>query len=643
MNDDDLRALLHDAVSDVRPERDLDDLLGRTDSGRSGRRGWFTPALAAAAVTAALIAGIAGTTLGGRDDTPVIPGSSTTPAPSGAALPVYFVGDAAPGPRLYREFLPEKACPDVGCELTAAVSTALAGAAEDPDYRSDWPAGTTASDATYAGGTITVDLSGPALRNRPASMTAAQASLAVQQVVYTAQAVVGQGRLPVQLLLDGGHTDRILGVPAAEPLAADPSDAVLAPVWITQPSQGASVTSPFTVKGLAMSFEANVGWELVQGDTVVRSGFTTAAECCTRSPYSFRVSAPPGEYTLVVHDSDPSGGEGPGVSPETKQITVTASADPSTAPVRLTAAGASAGGPATIGWISDRTLHLPTGAVTLPARYVDAVGYHGGWLALRADGTLDTIAADGSLSSSAPSDPGSRFAISPDGTRVTWFQPGSGGRGELRSGLASGMSDGEQVLTLPAGSRARPIGYGTGSEVVYQLDAADGSRSVWVTDFSGSPRRLTGALSVGGTSAALDEVAVQTSVSDSGSCWELRSLADGNSRARTCDYSLGQFSSDGRYVIGWPAYADGLGPRDVAVLDARTLKPVVRFQAPAGTAGYVSQAVWDGDTDTLVAALYENRSWQLVRLTKDGGIETVSDPIAVPDDTTVALRLVSRP
>ena len=64
-------------------------------------------------------------------------------------------------------------------------------------------------------------------------------------------------------------------------------------------------------------------WELVQGGHVVKHGFATARECCTLSPYTFRLSAPPGDYTLVVHDEDVSGGEGTGRSSDTKQIRVT--------------------------------------------------------------------------------------------------------------------------------------------------------------------------------------------------------------------------------------------------------------------------------------------------------------------------------
>jgi len=77
----------------------------------------------------------------------------------------------------------------------------------------------------------------------------------------------------------------------------------------------------------ASAFEGTVQWELQKGDTVVERGYATTKECCTLSPYTFRFSAPPGDYTLVVHDEDPSGGEGTGTSSDSKQIRVTGGAE----------------------------------------------------------------------------------------------------------------------------------------------------------------------------------------------------------------------------------------------------------------------------------------------------------------------------
>lgn len=334
--DDDLRRALHDAVSDVQPRDALDQIRSRTDKvvtmNNSANRRWFLPTIAVAAVMAAVIGGAFWMTRdddpsGGPAATPSQTPSASTPTQTAEpdlvarAVPVYFVGDTAHGPKLYREFQQEQICEGPECLLDASTTRALTGQPLDSDYRMPWPAGTGLNAASYNGDVLTLDLSGD-LHDRPAGMSQELAEAAVEQLIYSAQAGLGEGRVPVQLLLDGDHTDTVLGVPASEPLAAGAEDDVLAPVWINTPAEGAEVASGFEVSGVAMSFEATVVWQLKQGETVVEEGFTTAEECCTRAPYSFTVDAAPGDYTLVVQDDDPSGGEGPGVSPDTKEITV---------------------------------------------------------------------------------------------------------------------------------------------------------------------------------------------------------------------------------------------------------------------------------------------------------------------------------
>ncbi|MGN6128875.1 MAG: Gmad2 immunoglobulin-like domain-containing protein, partial [Nocardioidaceae bacterium] len=249
--------------------------------------------------------------------------SASQPATSVSSqtVPVYYVGDTSHGPRLYREFHQVTTGDPLSAALSEAVGTTVDGGQSkplDPDYRVPWPAGTTASGSTD-GDTITVDLSG-SVHDRPAGMSEDEAKIAVQQLVYTAQAAT-QSTAPVQLLLNGQHTDTVLGVPASEPLARGDETDVLAQFWIISPQEGETVTSPVKVSGLAAAFEANVPWELKQGDRVVKKGFTTAKECCTMAPYSFTVQAPPGDYTLVVHDSDPSG-QGNAPWTDTKDITI---------------------------------------------------------------------------------------------------------------------------------------------------------------------------------------------------------------------------------------------------------------------------------------------------------------------------------
>ncbi|RNM13868.1 Gmad2 immunoglobulin-like domain-containing protein [Nocardioides pocheonensis] len=329
--DDELSRVLHDAVADVRPRGSYDDIRSRTDKVVPMKSRWILPTLAVAAVMAVVVAGAFWLT---SDDTTPSPSGTPTqgtssPQPtdgatggatSRRAVPVYFVGDSSHGPKLYREFQAKDTCDTDACLLKAATVTALSGTPQDADYTAPWPDGTGLRNVAYDGDALTIDLVGD-LHDRPAGMSQADAELAVQQLIYSAQAGLGKGRVPVQLLLDGKHSDTVLGVPASEPLAAGNPDDVEALVQVDAPAEGSTVSSPFTVTGRAATFEANVVWELKQGDTVAKKGFTTAQECCTLSPYSFQVTAPPGTYTLVVHDTDESGQNLP-VDQDTKQITV---------------------------------------------------------------------------------------------------------------------------------------------------------------------------------------------------------------------------------------------------------------------------------------------------------------------------------
>jgi hypothetical protein len=322
--DDDIRRALHDAVSDVRPYGNFDDIRSRTEKVAPMKR-WFLPTIAVAAVMAAVVGGAFWLVNDDGTSGPAGPASPTCAATGSTALPdravpVYYAGATAHGVKLYREFQRDQVCDTTDCMLKAAVVAAVNGTPHDPDYRTLWPDGSTVGLVSSDGDILVVDF-GSGVRDRPAGLSAHDAGLAVQQVVYSAQAAVGKGRLPVQLLINGKHSDTVLGVPASEPLAADSPDSVLAAVQVDNPTNGATVAQTFTVSGRAATFEANVVWELMQGDTVVDHGFTTAQECCTLAPYEFKVTAPPGDYTLVVHDTDESGQGGP-VNQDTKEIIV---------------------------------------------------------------------------------------------------------------------------------------------------------------------------------------------------------------------------------------------------------------------------------------------------------------------------------
>lgn len=322
MDDDQLTALMHDAVSDVRPRHGVDEVRERLDRSRDRHASpWLVAAAmvaTAATVAAVTIVGTDSRHAGGADD-------RQTSTAVQQEVPVYFVSDAGAGPRLFRETHATAVSPDD--PTLDAVQQAVGGRAHDPDYRSDWPSGTEVVRVTQTSRWIVVGLKGRTdLTERPGSMSAAEARIAVQQLVYTAQGNARSSHVPVRFEVDGVARPRLLGVEVAGGVPAASADGTLAEVSIETPRQADNssipVTSPFTVQGKAAAFEGNVQWELKQGDTVVRRGSTTARECCTLSPYSFTVTAPRGDYTLVVHDEDPSDGEGARPSRDTKAILV---------------------------------------------------------------------------------------------------------------------------------------------------------------------------------------------------------------------------------------------------------------------------------------------------------------------------------
>jgi len=323
-NDSDLRSLFDDAVSDVHPEGGTGEIRAR--AGRPSASRWMPLTVAAAVATVMVIVGGAWLAQQESGDTPAAGPGSTAEQPTSQPssddrrtlqVPVYYVGGTAAGPRLFAET--HRVRDASGIELQAAVQEALTASPLDPDYENPLSGPGLVATAAAEGGQVTIDLS-EAL-SRPPDMNEEEAQMAVQSLVWTADAAA-PGSGPVSFTVDGAPATEVLGIDTSAPLERASADSVLSTVSIATPTEGAVVPTRFEVTGRAATFEANVVWELKRGEEVVRRGFTTARECCTQSPYSFAVTAAPGDYTLVVHDTDESDGEGIGTSADTKRVTV---------------------------------------------------------------------------------------------------------------------------------------------------------------------------------------------------------------------------------------------------------------------------------------------------------------------------------
>lgn len=310
-DDERLRALLHDAVSDVEPRDGLADVRRRTRARRtsSGRR-WAPVLLGAGAVAATVVAAtlvVDGLGDGGSSDRepPVSSSSSTSGAgPTTAAAGLYFVSDTPTGPRLFREFQPVGAAADAEERVLLTLRRlAVDIGPRDPDYRTLWPAGSfrtveVEDDRIVVGLGTEAALTGPPSEGR----------LGVQQAVYTAEAALGE-RLPVSFEWDGEPAREVLGLRVRTVVERDTGYDVTTPVNISDPGENLAVEGgTFAANGTMADYVRRVDWLLAAeapGGLVVRRGRAVPVD--VTGPDAGATLGAPGWETgeIDVSDLDP--------------------------------------------------------------------------------------------------------------------------------------------------------------------------------------------------------------------------------------------------------------------------------------------------------------------------------------------------
>ncbi|MFV0450978.1 MAG: Gmad2 immunoglobulin-like domain-containing protein [Propioniciclava sp.] len=249
-----------------------------------------------------------------RAVTPAPSAGATTPSGQAPVL-VYFPRVSPAGIRLARE---ERAVP-ADDPLAGAVAAMLAGP-RDPDYARGWPEGTRLLGVSTAGETTTIDLSGEA---QSTTLGSEGAGMAAEQLIWTVTELQGE-RTAVMLTIDGQPAGDLWGVLdwGAPRIRGDVFD-IRTPVSIDVPVDGARVTSPVTITGDALAFEANLPWQVRDADgEIVERGAIMTADGTRFAAYSFTVDLSPGEYTVEVLEDDPSGGEGHPPATDTRRIIV---------------------------------------------------------------------------------------------------------------------------------------------------------------------------------------------------------------------------------------------------------------------------------------------------------------------------------
>lgn len=345
-----LRAALDHRAQGASPQYRLDAILDQarsTPQRRPGSTAWWTLGLVAAAVVLALAIVVPGLIGGstGEDrslpaSTPTATGSdpseaptegptatatagpTTTPSgtespvntadPTLAALPVYHpahIGDDLHSIRLYREWVNVDGVlrtDPVQERLETAIRAALTGYAPNTDGYLNYWWDVSLDSVAVASDRITIRLSAPGASD----VSEEEARISVQQLVWTAQAAVGEGTIPVRFEVAEGSgqlfgrlpTDRDYNRPASRDLYYED----LAPIWITSPTREQVISGDdVVVSGEATVFEGTYQWELLD-DTgaVVRSDHGQAsAGGPARGTYEIRIGRlDPGHYTIRVYE-----------------------------------------------------------------------------------------------------------------------------------------------------------------------------------------------------------------------------------------------------------------------------------------------------------------------------------------------------
>lgn len=252
--------------------------------------------LALAVIAGVIISlGISGCSQSSKPSTDNTPTPTTSPTVSTKALAQYWVADTSRGFRLYREFVQINPVPDA---ITAALRQLVSQKPSDSDYVSLWPLGTTINSVKVSGDSAIVDLTFPKL-----NLGSEAESLAIAQLVWTATAAETSVKR-ISITVDGKKIESLAGhMDASKPFSRGLTYEVLAPIWITSPTENQSIAAKgFTLSGMASTFEANVVWKVVKDGVLIQEGSTTAQEAAPAwKPWSVTIeNLIPGTYQFFA-------------------------------------------------------------------------------------------------------------------------------------------------------------------------------------------------------------------------------------------------------------------------------------------------------------------------------------------------------
>jgi hypothetical protein len=232
-----------------------------------------------------------------------------------------------------------------------------------------------------------------------------------------------------------------------------------------------------------------------------------------------------------------------------------------------------------------------------------------------------------------------RFAMSTDGTQSAYWLMDSctaGSAGKLYSGVNNGMGEsGAGYVATPPGSVFEPIGIVRQGTVVNVTKGNTGHSEI--VDASGSGAPIPGLALAGGSDENNDVVSGQ--VAGDSETGIVVHASTGVPVASFPSWTMGQFSPDGKYVLGVQR-GDGV-PDTYAIFDALDGRRVTDVSGGTLASRFVSDPVWDFN-DTLLAPAGGADGSAIVRIDLQGNW-TLATPIVHGHVFTAGYRLATRP
>lgn len=179
--------------------------------------------------------------------------------------------------------------------------------------------------------------------------------------------------------------------------------------------------------------------------------------------------------------------------------------------------------------------------------------------------------------------------------------------------------------TVPGTVRVDLVGVGPQGVVVeVEGDAEGRTEPALLVPGTAEPVAVEGLLGVAGVDAVTGRLSGTTEVGDDGSCSAVTGPQGGTPIWETCDWTLGAFSPDGRWISATQPYRSGFGDTVRATLDGATGDVQASWSSIVDPDLQVtfSTYAWESEDDQLVV-LVQGLDSVVARFSPDGTVEVV--------------------